>query len=127
MTTLPTVDDESRVSPRSDGPATVRVILHGADRETGIDVPEGEALLWSLQRAGLPLAAICGGKGACGTCRVTIPLAWHALLPEISRRERRLLDHLKSGDGDRLACRLTMEPALAGLPIHPCIVLEGEK
>jgi ferredoxin len=127
MTTLLTAADESRASPTSDSPATVRVILHGTDGETGIDVPEGEALLWSLKRAGLPLAAICGGKGACGTCRVTIPLAWHPLLPEVSRRERRLLDHLKSAEGDRLACRLVMEPALAGLPIHPSNPSQGDK
>lgn len=126
MTTVLTAMDKSRVSSTSDSPASVRVILHGADGATGIDVTEGEALLWSLKQAGLPLAAICGGKGACGTCRVNIPLAWHPLLPEISRRERRLLDHLKSADGDRLACRLTIEPALAGLPIYPSISAEGE-
>ena len=105
---------------------SVRVILYGADGEIQIDVPDGEALLFTLKRAGLPLAAICGGNGACGTCRINIPASWRHRLPEPSRREQRLLDHLNSADGDRLACRLTMDPALAGLPIHPCSEAKGD-
>jgi adenylate cyclase len=113
------VRNDSGLQSTAAAPTPLRIILHGVDGAAEVDVPDGEALVWPLKEAGLPLAAVCGGKGACGTCRVNIPQAWHSRLPEVTRRERRLLDHLKSADGDRLACRITMEPGLAGLPVHP--------
>lgn len=108
-------------------PAAMRLII----RENGIDrtvrAHAGEPLLFALARADVSLAAICGGQGACGTCRVHIPAVWRDRLAEPTRREVRLLDFTGAAVGDRLACRVSLDPGLDGLEIHACPNPKGDE
>ena len=79
---------------------------------------EGEALLFALKRAGADLAAVCGGKGACGTCGVLPAPNWRSRLPEPTRREARLLDFIGAQDGQRLSCRILLTADLDGLEMQ---------
>ena len=66
------------------------------DRET--------ALLAASAKAGVPLNHRCGGHARCGTCLVTVTEgAEH--LSEMGAAERRVLDVLKAGPEQRLACQ----------------------
>lgn len=60
----------------------------------------GESLLLLCQKAGIPIAANCGGKGICGKCRVRFLKG--APLPTASERRFFSPDELRSGC--RLAC-----------------------
>ena len=108
------------------GGQTVRMTLLAAGRVEAVVGYEGEALLFALKRAGLPLAAVCGGKGACGTCRVHVPEAWRDRLPPPFKRELRLLDFTKAAEGDRLSCRIPIAAELDGLEIHACTDTMGD-
>ena len=48
----------------------VAVTLWDAGQRRAIEAYAGERLMLALKRAGLSLMAVCGGKGACGTCKV---------------------------------------------------------
>ena len=102
----------------------VTLLEGGATRR--IEGYPGETLLIALKRADLPLAAICGGKGACGTCRVHVPAAWRDRLPMALKRELRLLDFTDAADGDRLSCRIQLVAELNGLEIHACTAIKGD-
>jgi 2Fe-2S ferredoxin len=103
-----------------DAPCRVAVTLWDGGLPRAIEAFEGEALMPALKRAGLPLLAVCGGKGACGTCRVAFPPAWGARLAPPEKRELRLLAHLKAREGERLSCRITLSGALDGLEVEAC-------
>lgn len=100
------------------GPVAVTLFECGIARE--VEAFEGESLMVALKRAGLPLLAVCGGKGACGTCKVAFPENWLDKLPEPEKRELRLLTHIKAGAGERLSCRIPLTPALNGLEVDAC-------
>src|ERR1700761_6911194 len=101
-------------------PTTPRagVTLREAGRPRDVNAYAGEALMPALKRAGLPLLAVCGGKGACGTCKVGVMADWTAALPEPEKRELRLLAHIKAEAGERLSCRITLTSALNGLALR---------
>ncbi len=42
------------------------------DREVKTEVPEGTTLLEAASQAGVQINSICGGKGACGKCKVRV-------------------------------------------------------
>jgi ferredoxin len=98
---------------------SLRVILCEGGERRVLEAQEGEALMPVLKRAGVPLLAVCGGKGACGTCRAIFPPEWAVKLQEPSRRELRLLTHLKAGEGERLSCQIQLSSALDGLEVRP--------
>lgn len=98
-------------------PAAIAVTLWEGGAPRAVEAWEGESLMIALKRAGLGLLAVCGGKGACGTCKVAFPADWLARLPPAEKRELRLLAHLKAGQPERLSCRITLEPALNGLQV----------
>lgn len=123
MTQMSTLPAESVAEPA----LPIRVTLRGAGNDRSIVADEGEALLFALKRAGLPLAAVCGGKGACGTCRVHVPATWRERLEEPGKRELRLLAVTNAADGDRLSCRITLGPDLEGLEIHACTEKKGNE
>lgn len=100
--------------------STVTIVLWVDGTRRMLQALDGEQLVFVLKRAGLPLLAVCGGKGACGTCRVAFSPSWAERLAAPERREMRLLSHLKAGTGERLACRITMTPALDGLQVSAC-------
>ena len=63
---------------------------------TAVEVEEGRTLLDAARAAGIPLGAVCGGRGTCGKCRVRIregspapaSAAEQAALPPGSARTR---------------------------------------
>ena len=98
----------------------VRVVLSADGRHRILEAFDGEQLVFVLKRAGLPLLAVCGGKGACGTCKVAFGPPWAERLAAPEKRELRLLNHLKAGTGERLSCRITMTSDLDGLQVSAC-------
>jgi ferredoxin len=98
----------------------VAVTLWEAGQARAVEAHEGERLMFVLKRAGLGLLAVCGGKGACGTCRVAFPAQWAERLTEPDKRELRLLTHLKAGPDERLSCRILLTAALNGLEVDAC-------
>jgi CDP-4-dehydro-6-deoxyglucose reductase len=114
------------LAPPFAGGAPVNLFLDRAERPCAIAGVEGEALLRALKRAGVPLQAVCGGKGTCGTCRVHVADAWRPRAGEPERRETRLLHHLGAGDGDRLSCQIRLTADLDGLELHTCNENKGD-
>jgi ferredoxin len=101
-------------------PDAVAVTLWEGGLPRAIEAHDGEPLMFALKRAGLGLLAVCGGKGACGTCRVAFPEEWAARLAPPEKRELRLLTHLKAAANERLSCRIPLGPALQGLHVYAC-------
>lgn len=80
-----------------------------------LDAPVGQSLMHTLGSAGLTLG-VCGGRAACGHCRVGIAPAWQATLPPAQRAEQRLLKSFEDAAPDhRLSCQITLSRALDGL------------
>lgn len=98
----------------------VAVTLWEAGQCRAVEAHEGESLMVALKRAELGLLAVCGGKGACGTCRVVVAPEWSGKLAEPNKRELRLLTHLKAGPDERLSCQILLSAALNGLEIDAC-------
>ena len=46
-------------------------VRHG-ERVLRLEARGGEPVLDVLRRAGLPVQAVCGGRGTCGKCRVLL-------------------------------------------------------
>lgn len=101
-------------------PSGGRRIRIQADRAS-VEGWDGEALLAALRRAGVPVQSVCGGKGACGTCRIHVPPEWRGRAGEPSKREARLLGHLKADEGDRLSCQIRLGDGLDGLELRTYI------
>ena len=68
-------------------------------------VPAGISVLEAARRLGVGLSGVCGGLGACGTCRVVIPPEYRDALSPISDTERGRLGEEEIARGVRLACR----------------------
>ena len=83
-----------------------------------VRVPIGCAVLDASRRAGIPHAAICGGRGRCTTCRVRV-LRGVDTLPPPSASEQALLSRLHAGPSVRLACQLRPRSDTAVLPLLP--------
>ena len=83
--------------------------------QTALEGRVGETLLEALKAASLPVFSVCGGKKACGVCRVRLdPPA-----PSQDPDELRLLAFLDAlHPGDRLACQLRLHPGLDGLTVR---------
>jgi CDP-4-dehydro-6-deoxyglucose reductase len=108
------------VSPDAASAKPVLVTLWEAGQPRTVEAHEGESLMLALKRAGLQLLAVCGGQGACGTCKVAFPPEWADRLSPPEKRELRLLTHLKALEGERLSCRITLSAALEGLEVDAC-------
>src|SRR5580658_4194136 len=117
---IETLEKTSGGAPPDVLPERVAVTLWDAGQPRAIEAFTGESLMLALKRAGLPLLAVCGGKGACGTCRVAFAAEWTVKLPEPSKRELRLLTHLKAGEGERLSCQIPLTAELNGLEVDAC-------
>jgi Na+-transporting NADH:ubiquinone oxidoreductase subunit F len=88
-------------------------VLVGVNNQRTFAAATGQKLLWQLAEQGVYLPAACGGRGACGQCRVEVvsgssgvlrPEASHLTLAEIQR-------------GLRLACMVTVrEPMEIRVP-----------
>jgi CDP-4-dehydro-6-deoxyglucose reductase len=79
----------------------------------------GNTLLQGLQENSLPVLGVCGGRQACGTCRVDIHAAWSERLPAPGSGELDLLQCLPAvTEQSRLACQIRLAPALDGLLVQ---------
>ena len=114
------------LAPASAGGAPINLFLDRAARPCAIAGVEGEALLLALKRAGVPLQAVCGGKGACGTCLVRVAPAWRTRAGEPARRETRLLHYLGADEGDRLSCQIQLAADHDGLELYTCTESKGD-
>jgi adenylate cyclase len=85
---------------------------------TTVAISPGTSLLEASRTAGIPHAAVCGGRGRCSTCRVRVGGgAGH--LPPPSPGEARVLARLGLAEGVRLACQLRPARDLAVAPLLP--------
>lgn len=51
------------------------------DQQKAADFPEGKTLLSCALDMGVIISHVCGGDGACGTCRVEVMEGWNRLTP----------------------------------------------
>jgi ferredoxin len=120
---------ESLASPTIGGPLglpPINLFFDRTVRPCAIAGVAGEALLFALKRAGVPLQAVCGGQGACGTCLVHVAPSWRRRTGQPARREDRLLQYLGAGEGDRLSCQIPLTADLDGLELHTCVENQGD-
>jgi 2Fe-2S ferredoxin len=91
------------------------------DREGGqvrITTTAGLSLQAAIRQAGLPIRSVCGGKKACGTCRVRVDPDWFTRLQPADQVEINLLNCLKGrSESDRLSCQIRITAALDGLAV----------
>ena len=115
--------------PRHPTPRSAVSIVLCNDRRQILQAVVGDTLAVVLKNAGVPLPGVCGGKGVCGTCKISLMREWADKLPPPQKREQRLLAHLKAGPGERLSCQITLTAELDGIevraPNHP--TPEGEE
>lgn len=52
-----------------------------ADQQKTAEFPAGQTLLSAALEMGVTLSHVCGGDGACGTCRVEVVTGWDNLTP----------------------------------------------
>jgi ferredoxin len=97
--------------------SVVSIVLWNDRRKQILQAVAGGALVWVLKDAGVPLPAVCGGKGACGTCKISLMREWADKLPPPQKREQRLLAHLKAVPGERLSCQITLTAELDGIEV----------
>jgi len=101
------VDDSGRGHPENGQQAAAeeltlplaRVVVQPTGRRS--DVPCGSTVLAAVRATGLELVSVCGGRGLCGSCRVT---ARGDLAPPTGQ-EHELLTAAELAAGTRLACQ----------------------
>ena len=103
-----------------DAASPSRLVLTIGEAAAGVvDAACGETLLAALLRAGTGIRHICGGRCACGTCRIALDPEWVARLPAPSRNEARLLGVLAGANAaHRLACQITLDAQMNGLALR---------
>ena len=75
-----------------------------------VSQPAGHTILEMSRIAGIPHAAVCGGRGCCSTCRVRITGDERQRLPAASPEEARVLARVGAPANVRLACQLRPPP-----------------
>jgi Na+-transporting NADH:ubiquinone oxidoreductase subunit F len=89
-----------------------RLRVQEGEQVREIDLAGGQTLLAGLQDAGIEVPAACGGKGACGYCKVKVTEGGGPVLPT----EAPFLSRRELTDGLRLACQVKVKQDL-GLKI----------
>ncbi len=95
--------------------AYIRILNSGAIVKTSAAI----SILNTLQREGVAIKHVCGGKAVCGTCRCKVVEGEQYLSP-IKERERIRLEALGNPPQVRLACQtytfgdITIEIVLPG-------------
>ena len=88
----------------------------------------GITLLEAARKAGLRLAAYCGGVGTCGSCRVTLR---EGVCSPVTETEKSILSASEIDDGFRLACqarvlgRIKLQIPVTSLTSEQRLQLEG--
>ena len=95
--------------------------------KTEIDVHEGETLLSALGRAGIPVAAPCGGKHRCGKCKVRIleGRVRNALSVEESLELERLSGDKEPGNTEKAPNEVLACASIPETDIHIALVSEN--
>ncbi|MDX2223638.1 MAG: 2Fe-2S iron-sulfur cluster-binding protein [Rhodospirillaceae bacterium] len=77
------------------------------------------SLMQAAKNAGIDMEGACEGCMACSTCHVIVEPDWAARLPKPQEAEQDMLD-LTYGvkPNSRLACQITLTPALDGLVVR---------
>ena len=83
-----------------------------------VRIPKGLSVLDASRRAGIPHAALCGGRARCSTCRVRVLLGLERLPPQ-APVEARVLAHLGADRAVRLACQLKPVADVSVWPLLP--------
>jgi adenylate cyclase len=94
-----------------------RVRLRYPDGVT-VSIEPGMSVLEASRAAGVPHAAVCGGRGRCSTCRVRLGDGAERLPPP-APDEARVLARIDAPDGVRLACQLRPAHDLVVTPLLP--------
>jgi adenylate cyclase len=68
--------------------------------------------------AGIPHAAVCGGRGRCSTCRIRINAGLETL-PLATVEESKVLERIHAGERVRLACQVRPNGDLDVTPLLP--------
>jgi 2Fe-2S ferredoxin len=92
-----------------------------AFRPPQVQGKSGQSLMRSAVRAGVDgIAADCGGTLSCATCHVIVSPEWAARLPPPEADELAMLEMTAqpAEPGSRLACQITLQPALNGLVVR---------
>jgi ferredoxin len=80
---------------------------------------EGQSLLELGQAYGQPLEGTCEGQMACSTCHVIVDPEDFDRLPRASEDEEDMLDLAAATTRtSRLACQITLTPALDGMRVR---------
>ncbi len=85
---------------------------------TTIAVSPGTSVLEASRAAGIPHAAVCGGRGRCSTCRIRVTQGGEDLPPPAAE-EARVLARIGATPAIRLACQLRPTRDLAVVPLLP--------
>lgn len=83
-----------------------------------IVAPVGRSLLEAIRDAGLPHAAVCGGRARCTTCRVRVSEGL-AALPPPGPAEAKALARIDAPPSVRLACQTRPARDVAVAPLLP--------
>jgi adenylate cyclase len=111
------------------GTLTARLIRAWWERRHGIvhltypdgkrvPVALGTTILEASRDAGIPHAAVCGGRGRCSTCRVRVGAGLEALPPP-SEEEIKVLARIGAVPSVRLACQTRPEADAEVTPLLP--------
>jgi adenylate cyclase len=84
-----------------------------------VTVPAGFSVLEASRWAGIPHESICGGRGRCSTCRVSITAGAETLLAP-GPNELRTLDRIEAPTHVRLACQI--RPS-GDVSVHPLVAV----
>jgi adenylate cyclase len=85
---------------------------------TLVTIGPGASVLEASRAAGIPHAAVCGGRGRCSTCRIRVTQGEEHLPPPASD-EARVLARIGATPAIRLACQLRPTHDLAVVPLLP--------
>lgn len=81
-----------------------------------VPIAPGMSVLEASRSAGIPHAAVCGGRGRCSTCRIRIGRG-DARAPEPAAEEHRVLQRIGAGPEIRLACQFRPRSPVSVIPL----------
>jgi ferredoxin len=83
-----------------------------------VEVRDRVSFLAAVRKASVALPSKCGGRGACGTCKLQVES--QAPLDPPARAERRMLSERQIADGFRLGCQAKVRgDAVVTIPEDP--------
>jgi ferredoxin, 2Fe-2S len=85
-----------------------------------VDVPVGKTVMRGAVDNGIPgIDADCGGQCACATCHIYVDQPWFAQTGNRTATDEEMLSFAATTQANsRLACQITVTPALDGLVVR---------